>query len=164
MKWWCFFSLIGTSTDLVSVTLIITTYFSHLLTHLFQPFMDILSLYYTRCRRFALSLHPLLPSKLPRRGATVHLDSPTTQASTNRMRFPPSTGGHKELLVRSCECCTSYGCPHFSVLDLHPGPCQPQGLSHPRVHYYLYLPLLTARLLTSPTGIDWRPIPLPVIW
>ena len=78
-----------TAPDLGSVTLIITTYCSHLPSHLFQPFLDFLFPTIaltpiappssTRQLRFTLSLHLLLPLNSPWRGVTVHLDGASTR-------------------------------------------------------------------------------------
>ena len=76
------------------------------------------------------------------------------------MCFPPSQGGHKEFFAQACVLRSSSCCLPFAILNLHPGPCQIQGLSCPRVHSSLCLPLPPAHLLSPLPSLTSGPSPL----
>ena len=84
---------------------------------------------------------------------------PHLPASTARLCFPPSPGGHKEFLTLDCICSPSSGFPPFVVLDLCPGHCQLQGFSHMRVPSSLCLHPSPARLLPPLSTSTGDPVP-----
>ena len=100
-------------------------------------------------------LHSIFAPTSPPQLAQARSDHPTGRrphptVSTTHLGLPPFLGGHKEFLMRSCNCHPSSSFPPFSVLNLRPGSCQPQELSLPRVPSSLYLPPFPARLPPSP--------------
>ena len=115
-----------------------------LLPHLFQPcsgysFPPLPGTISYRSPIFHL-LTPLLslfapaspPPISPGIRSTVHLNGPPPVGLHRLSALPSHDRRPKEFLARECDWLPLSDWPPFSVLNLRPGPCHPQGLSHMR--------------------------------